>query len=70
MSTRPKLQRIQGKMDALTKKWWLYLILLLLFFMPSQASGSFDPRESVDLIGQVLSNPLIYAFPVVRGQAL
>ena len=65
MSTRSKLQRIQGKLDALTKKWWLYLILLLLFFIPSQASRDFDPRESMDLIGQVLSNPLIYAFPLL-----
>ena len=63
MSAQSRQQRIQGKLDALTKKWWLYLVLLLLFFLPAQASKSFDPRESVDLIGQVLSNPLIYAFP-------
>ncbi len=69
MGTWSKLQRIQGKMDALTKKWWLYLVLLLLFFIPSQASRDFDPRESMDLIGQVLSNPLIYAFPVLMPMA-
>jgi hypothetical protein len=34
-----------------------------LFFLPAQASKSFDPRASVDLIGLVPSNPLIYAFP-------
>ena len=65
MSARSKLQRIQGKLEVLTKKWWLYLLLLLLFFIPSQASRDFDPRESMDLIGQVLSNPLIYAFPLL-----
>jgi hypothetical protein len=59
------LQRLQGKLDALTKKWWLYLILLLLFFLPSQAARDFDPRDSVDLIGQVLSKPLIYSVPLL-----
>ncbi len=57
--------RIQGKLDALTRQWWLYPILLLLFFLPSQAAKGFDPRESVDLIGQVLSRPLIFSFPIL-----
>jgi len=59
------IQRIQGKLDTVTKKWWLYLLLLLLFFIPTYASKSYDPRQSVDLIGQVLSAPLIYAFPIL-----
>lgn len=65
MGSWSRRQRVQEKMDALTKKWWLYLLLLLLFFIPSQASRDFDPRESMELIGQVLSNPLIFAFPVL-----
>jgi hypothetical protein len=65
MSTQPKRQRIQGRLDAITRKWWLYPLLLLLFFIPTYASRSYDPRQSVDLIGQVLSAPLIYAFPVL-----
>jgi hypothetical protein len=65
MGSWSRRQRVQEKMDALTKKWWLYLVLLLLFFIPSQASRDFDPRESMELIGQVLSNPLIFAFPVL-----
>lgn len=56
-------------MDRVTKKWWLYLLLLLLFFVPTYASKSYDPRQSVDLIGQVLSDPLIYAFPVLMPVA-
>jgi hypothetical protein len=38
---------------------------LLLFFTPTYAARSYDPRQSVDLIGQVLSAPLIYAFPIL-----
>ena len=69
MSAGSRPQRIQGKLDALTKKWWLYLVLLLLFFLPIQAARDFDPRESIDLIGQVLSNPLIYALPILMPVA-
>jgi hypothetical protein len=69
MSAGSRPQRIQGKLGALTKKWWLYLALLLLFFLPIQAARDFDPRESIDLIGQVLSNPLIYALPILMPVA-
>ncbi len=51
MSGRPKIERIQGKLDAATKKWWLYLLLVLLFFIPTYAARGYDPRQSVDLIG-------------------
>lgn len=65
MSTQPKKQRIQGRLDAVTKKWWPYPLLMLLFFIPTYATRSYDPRQSVDLIGQVLAAPLIFAFPVL-----
>jgi len=65
VSTQSKIEGIQRKLDVVTRKWWLYLLLLLLFFIPTYSSKSYDPRQSVDLIGQVLSAPLIYAFPVI-----
>ena len=43
----------------------MYPLLVLLFFIPSYASKSYDPRQSADLIGQVLSAPLIYTFPAL-----
>ena len=69
MSSQFKIQCIQCKLDAVTKKWWLYLLLLLLFFIPTYASNPYDPRQSVDLIGAVLSAPLINAFPIVMPLA-
>lgn len=65
MKTEPLKQRIQVRLDAVTKRWWLYPLLLLLFFTPTYAARSYDPRQSVDLIGQVLSDPLIYVFPIL-----
>ncbi|MEJ2710629.1 MAG: hypothetical protein P8074_23655 [Anaerolineales bacterium] len=69
MSTQLDTQTGQGKLDALTRKWWFYLLLLLLFFLPSQTSVEFDPRQSMDLISQVLANPLIYTFPALMPVA-
>ena len=65
MDSRPRIERIQVKLDAVTRKWWLYVLLLLLFFVPTYAARGYDPRRSVDLIGQVLADPLINAFPVL-----
>jgi hypothetical protein len=56
----------QEKLDRITRKWWLYLLLLLLFFFPTYAQRNYDPRQSTELIGQVLSAPLIATFPVLN----
>jgi len=65
MNTDSARERIQEKLDAVTKRWWLYPLLLLLFFIRPYASESYDPRETMDLILQVFSNPLIYTLPAL-----
>jgi len=65
MDVRQRIESIQVKLDAVTRKWWLYVLLLLLFFIPTYATKGYDPRRSVDLIGQVLADPLISAFPAL-----
>jgi len=65
MSTNPTKGEIRAKLDAVTKKWWLYPLLLLLFFIPQYASKGYDPREWMDLMLQALSHPLIYRFPAL-----
>jgi hypothetical protein len=69
MRTESVKQGTQGRLDTVTKKWWLYPLLLLLFFIPTYSARNYDPRQSVDLIGQVLSAPLIYAFPILMPVA-
>jgi hypothetical protein len=69
MGVKPTAERIQEKLDAITRKWWLYPCLLLLFFIRSYASKGYDYAESLDLIGQALSNPLIFTFPALRPVA-
>jgi hypothetical protein len=66
MGSQPKIVRLQEKLDRITKKWWLYLLLLLVFFFPTYAQRSYDPRQSTELIGQVLSAPLITTYSVLN----
>lgn len=65
MDTHSRVNNIQGFLDRLTRKWWLYILFLLLFFLPSYAERSYDPRQSSDLVGEVLSNPIINTFPIL-----
>jgi hypothetical protein len=57
------LPRAQLALDAIMRKWWLYLLLLFLFFLPPYSSRDYDPRDSVDVISAVLMNPLIFQVP-------
>jgi len=56
---------IQQRLEVLIQKWWFYLILLALFFIPSYSTLPFDPRKTSDLIAAVLSKPLIYSVPAL-----
>jgi hypothetical protein len=56
---------LQRLLEHITQKWWFYLAILVLFFLPSYSSVPYDPRRASDLITAVLSHPLIYSFPRV-----
>ncbi len=60
-----RFTKLQARLDSLTRKWWVYLLLAGIFFLPAYASNGYDPRRTVDLIGEVLSQPLINALPVL-----
>jgi hypothetical protein len=53
----------QGKLDYLTRKWWFFLLFIVLQFVPSYASKGFDPAETGLVTGEVLSHALVYDFP-------
>jgi len=52
---------LRDPFERVTRVWWVYVILLLLFFIPAYSSTGYDPRQSADLIESVLRNPLIHA---------
>jgi len=53
----------QGKLDYLTRKWWFFLLFILLQFAPSYASKGFDPAETGLVTGEILSHALAYDYP-------
>ena len=63
MGAHPRVLRTQAILDILTRKWWLYPLLLLLLFIPPYTSQGYDPRRTIDLVGEVLSGPLSNALP-------
>ena len=69
MNTNSVRERVQEKLDAVTRKWWLYPLLLLPFFIPPYASRSYDPRETMGLMQQALFHPLIHTFPALMPMA-
>jgi hypothetical protein len=69
MGTNFSVDSVQHKLEAVTRKWWLYPLLLLLFFLRTYASQGYAPSDSIDVIVQVLSHPLIFAFPILMPMA-
>jgi hypothetical protein len=56
--------KIQMKLDSLTKKWWFYLLLLLPIFIRPYVTEGYTADQTVDVIMQALSKPLIYSVPI------
>ena len=69
MSASSARENIQRKLDAVTRRWWVYPLLLAPFFIPSYASEGYDPRETTDLMMDALSNSLIYSFSILMPVA-
>jgi hypothetical protein len=65
MNPESAIQKIQRSLDAITRKWWLYLLLTLLFFLRPYVSRAYDPRESLNIIMQALMDPLIFGIPIL-----
>jgi len=65
MTKTPAVKVFQNSLDRLTKKWWLYILLLAPIFIRPYASRPYDPLQTMDVIMQALSKPFIYAFPAL-----
>jgi len=52
-------------MDSLSKKWWFYLILIAVGFVPSVTQKPVDPQQTSLIIQDVLQKPLIYEIPAI-----
>jgi hypothetical protein len=65
-----RTDRIQGNLELVSRKWWFYILLCLLFFIPSYGARGFDTRQSSALVEAVLRHPFIYSlspvFPLLK----
>lgn len=53
---------IQARVEKLTRKWWFYLLILVMLFIPSYTTKALNPQDTPKLVQQVLGNPLIAQF--------
>jgi cyanate permease len=45
-------------------KWWFYVIVLLIAFIPSITQKSVPPEQTPLIIQEVLQNPLAYKYSI------
>lgn len=57
------LEKMQIKLELITRKWWFFLIFILIQFIPPYASKGFEISEIGMVTGEVLSHSLVYDFP-------
>jgi hypothetical protein len=53
------------KVDKISRKWWSYLILIVMFFFPSYSQEIINPEQIPSLVKEVLMDPLIFKFHFV-----
>ena len=56
------LEKIQIKLELITRKWWFFLFFILIQFIPPYASKGFEISEIGVVTGEVLSHSLVYNF--------
>jgi len=69
--SRMKEERLFNKVKKLSKKWWFYLILFIILFLPSIATKGLDPRNTSDFVVTIfkhsLANSISPIYPVIQS---
>ena len=56
------IEKVQKKLESATRKWWFYLIFVLIQCIPSFTSKEYNPWETGKVIGVILQNAVISSF--------
>jgi len=68
------IEQFQNKLNMLTRRWWFYLIIFLIFFIPPYVSRGYQGADSFNLIIDMLSKslrpytsfqPIFHIIPVI-----
>lgn len=54
------------RFESLTNRWWFFLIIVLISFLPLYSERPYDPRNTSLVINETLSQPLIYTLPTIN----
>ena len=69
--SRMKEERLFNKVNELSKKWWFYLILFIILFIPGIATKGLDPRNTSDFVVTILkhsfANSISPIYPVIQS---
>ena len=53
------IEKVQEKLESATRKWWFYLLFVLIQCIPSFTSKGYDPWRTGEVIGIILQNAII-----------
>ena len=56
-----KPEECRGKLDAATKRWWFFLLYILLQFIPPYTSKGYEPSETSFIISHILANSFMFS---------
>ena len=56
---KENLEKIQAKLDLMTRKWWFFLFFILLQFIPPYTSKGYEWAEIGTVTGEILSHALV-----------
>jgi len=71
-----KANRVQDMLETLTKRWWFFVIIFLIQFLPPVTSFRFDRYRTGEVIGRILRNAYAYSpecralYPVLNSLAV
>lgn len=64
--SKESIEKIQRKLELITRKWWFFLIFILIqFIIPPYASKGYEWAEMGTVTGEILSHALVFNYPVL-----
>ncbi len=60
-----KVQTVEAKLERSTRKWWFFLIFIVIQFIPSYTSKTADVADIGIITGEILSRGIVYSLSVI-----
>lgn len=58
-------ERIQMKLEVITRRWWFFLMFLFIQFIPTYTSEGYKWTESGAVVGEILSKAILFEYTVL-----